>query len=323
MHQKQVRWKMELKKINITEAFAESMPASIRAFLLSGRGRRWISQLVGDKNLALEKANFIKYDIPKTNRDPIFKDDTKIKFYVFNNGAVYITTVNDDWQYIAHNGSVMYNKWLPAKALIENSKEIYYLDITDPNNFNTDKKASRTANKVGDSPYYRTQDVQNDRNVASDKKWQIRRGKLTVDKSGYIIDPNRLAKKMVELGLFDPAKKLKAIHKKIVNMKNDLMEAMSEVSIDRAGIQVADNIRWAMSEYSRAIQSYNELVQNIDMLQDQKNRNILDNKVFAQNARSMLENYTERIDSRLHDVEGYISKFVGVAVDWDTDDEEN
>lgn len=314
---------MELKKIELNEAFAESMPASIRAFLTSPRGRRWLSELVGYKNIAIDRANFIKYDIPKTNRDPIFKDETKLKFYVFNNDSVYITTVNDDWQYISHNGNLVYNKWLPAKALIENSKEIYYLDLTDPNNFNTDTKKSRAANKVGNSPYYRvTGDINSDKNVDYNTKWQVRRGNLKIDKSGYIVDPTRLANKMVELGLFDPAKRLKASYKKIVDVKKDLMEAMSEVTIDSAGTDVANNIRWAMSSFTSAISQYNNLVSSLNDLQEQKDRQYIDNKEYARQSRATLDRFNERIDSNLNDVNGYISKFVGVAVDWDTEDEQ-
>ena len=126
---------MQLQPIELNEAFADSMPKCIREFLLGsgGRGKRWINELVKYKDIALDRANFVKYPIPTSNRDPIFKDETKLKFYVFDNSRVYITTINDDWNYVYWNGNYTYNKYLPAKALIENSKEIYYLDLTDPN----------------------------------------------------------------------------------------------------------------------------------------------------------------------------------------------
>ena len=312
---------MQLKPIELNEAFAASMPKSIREFLSGkGRGKRWLNELTNGKDIALDKANFVQYPIPKTNRDPIFKDESKIKFYVFNNDSVYITTVNDDWQYITHNGQFVYNKWLPAKALIENSKEIYYLDLNDPNNFNTEKKSERSKYNPVNDPNYRATGIDDPK--LGHKRWEIRRGNLTIDKSGYVKDPSRLAKKMVDMGLYDPAKRTKELYKKIVAMKKDLMAALDEITLDRAGTDIADNIRWAMGSFSSSISRYNNMMSNLNDYQLQKENGYIDNKQYAKSCSSTINDNKERIESSLNEVERYISKFVGVAIDWDTEDEE-
>ena len=320
-----------MEKISLVEAFASSMPEGIRKFL-TGRGKNWISSLTGGKNIALDRANFINYPIPKTNRDPIFKDETKIKFYIFKNGAVYITDVNDDFQYIIWNDNWIYNKYIPAKGLIENSTAIYYLDLNDPNNFNTEDKVERSKNKVSLNDPNRRVD---DKNFPSDVKWAVRRGEFRIDKSGYIVDPNRLTKKMIEKGLYNPAKKTNAIYKKLVSLKKDLLEAMDSIdlpNVEDGKIQslennsagnILSNLRNAMSSYSSAITYYNYLVNDLEELQKQKDSNILNNKEYAVSCKNTLDRRSSSIENNLDDVEQRISKFIGYSIDWDTEDEED
>ena len=84
---------------SLNEAYASSMPEPIRKLLLTKRFKASMISRTGDKHIALDKANFIKYPNPTSNRDPIFKDNTKLRFYILDDGNIYVPSINDDDSY--------------------------------------------------------------------------------------------------------------------------------------------------------------------------------------------------------------------------------
>lgn len=273
----------------------------------------------GDKHIALDKANFIKYPNPTSNRDPIFKDNTKLRFYILDNGNIYVPSINDDDSYIFHYNQWLPNKYLPVKVIMEHLKEIYYLDLTDENNLTSEKVDTRIQNSPTGE---RIRDINN---LPWATKRKIRNKELKLDKSGYLIDPNRLINKMTELGLYNPAKRTKKFYDNLVATKADLMNALDEINIDQSGksdpSSLIFHIKNAMSSFSQGIDNYNYMMKSLEEFNERKERGSLSNQDYASSCADAIEQYGVRISNSMKNVGEYIDKFIGYAVDWDTEDE--
>ena len=305
---------------SLNEAYASSMPEPIRKLLLTKRFKASMISRTGDKHIALDKANFIKYPNPTSNRDPIFKDNTKLRFYILDDGNIYVPSINDDDSYIFHYNQWLPNKYLPVKVIMEHLKEIYYVDLNDENNLTSEKVNTRIQNRPTDER------VRDYNKLPWATKRKINSKELKLDKSGYLIDPNRLVNKMTELGLYNPAKRAKKFYDSLVATKSDLMNALDEIDIDQSGksdsASLIYSIREAMSSFSQGISNYNYMMKNLETFSTTKEHGTLSNQDYAKACSSTIEDYGERISYCTKRVGEYIDKFIGYAVDWDTEDEQ-
>ena len=319
MHQKKVKRRFKVNN-SLNEAFASSMPEPIRKLLKTNRFKNSMISRTGDKHIALDKANFIKYPNPTSNRDPIFKDNTKLRFYILDDGNIYIPSINDDDSYIYHYNQWLPSKYLPVKVIMEHLKEVYYVDLTDENNLTADKVVNRISNSPSDER------IRDANSLPWATKRKIRNNELRLDKSGYLIDPNRLVSKMTELGLYNPAKRAKKFYDNLVLAKSDLMNALDEINIDQSGKSDSSSliysIRNAMSSFNQGIENYNSMMRSLEDLNGNKERGSLSNKDYANYCSNAIEEYGGRISRNVKSIGEYIDQFIGYVVDWDTEDEE-
>lgn len=305
---------------SLNEAFAPSMPEPIRKFLSTYRFKSsMISRAGTGRHIALDKANFIKYPNPTSNRDPIFKDNTKLRFYILDKG-IYVPGINDDDNYIFHYNQWLPNKYLPIKVIMEHLKEIYYLDLTDENNLTSEKVNTRIQNRPTDER------VRDFTKLPWSTKTKITTNELKLDKSGYLVDPKRLTTKMTELGLYNPVKGAKKFYDNLVATKADLMNALDEIDIDQSGKSDITNfvyeISSAMAKFDRGVHNYNDMMKKLEELNSAKERGSLSNKDYAESCTSAINTYGTIISNNIKAAGSYIDKFIGYTVDWDTEDEQ-
>ena len=282
MHQKKVKRRFKVNN-SLNEAFASSMPEPIRKLLKTNRFKNSMISRTGDKHIALDKANFIKYPNPTSNRDPIFKDNTKLRFYILDDGNIYIPSINDDDSYIYHYNQWLPNKYLPVKVIMEHLKEVYYVDLTDENNLTADKVVNRISNSPSDER------IRDANSLPWATKRKIRNNELRLDKSGYLID--------------------------LVLAKSDLMNALDEINIDQSGKSDSSSliysIRNAMSSFNQGIENYNSMMRSLEDLNGNKERGSLSNKDYANYCSNAIEEYGGRISRNVKSIGEYIDQFIG------------
>lgn len=342
--------KFKLVENILTEAYDESMPEAIRSWIQNNR--MYKNSLINVHHIDLSKAKFVEYPKPSTNRDPIFKDQSKMVFFVLpkpryygsqpSGYNIYAKGVNDDQQfYTDNNGNWISNKYLSAKKLMNDCTAIYFIDLTNPDNITLNKKKERAAYGLERDPNrrYDTKDIRDNAwsysRIQGDKrdKYGIRKTLPSdvpdqrkfyqnVDKSGYYVDPKKYEKKMIELGMFDYAKKLDKAFNELMDAKKLIFSSMDNIDekdlvgnsdILRAFSNSVGSIRQALDNY----RSLEHNLQNDDRWLEQGQMSKED---YARNVRSELDNYLPSIQRRLKDAKDYFNDYISAVIDWDTDD---
>lgn len=275
----------------------------------SGRGltRYSLFALLADLGLDTSKANFISADVPKKFSDPRLQwpDSSYIGFlYIVNNATgakeVYAPGVNDSQDSILPDRSGNYKtlRYVPRPEVLANSVAFCYVDMTDPNNL--------IGNKIKDRKTYKsTKDNSFDRLTASDIGWG-----QTLDKSGYLINPNKYKNKLADLGLEGKStqKKLETIYNRIKSIYRDAVNAMSDVDYLSDKATPASAMRVINNELSNAADYYKYMTDAVEQYKADS-----DKRYWTRQFRSVYDSakaYCDRAESKLGD-------FITQEIDWD------
>ena len=224
-------------------------------------------------NINLDTATFEQMQVPSSIRDihlkqpyvPIFKlpyNKNNTDYYV-----VYAKGINDDVEVDGKKAS-----YYSMKALLEMATAFCCIDMSDPDNLiSPDKLTSRQNWKKDRLQSDRFKDIKDARKALTD----VYPSKLvyqydsrytppyawTRDASGYIYPPNRYAQKLRELKLNKSAKIMEDVYADLVFIKNAIAEYLSysDFPLDR-------NLSNYFNELNAAIQKYNTIVSNLDIL---------------------------------------------------------
>ena len=223
-------------------------------------------------NINLDTATFEQMQVPSSIRDvhlkqpyvPIFKLPSveNSDYYV-----VYAKGINDDVEEDDKKAS-----YYSMKSLLEMATAFCCIDMSDPDNLiSSDKLTSRQNWKKDRLQSDRFKDIKDARKALTDVypsksvyQYDSRytpSGGWIRDTSGYIYPPNRYAQKLRELKLNKSAKIMEDVYADLVFIKNAIAEYISDSDfpLDR-------NLSNYFNELNAAIQKYNTIVSNLDIL---------------------------------------------------------
>lgn len=319
---------VRLVEENLNEAFSPTMPQALKAWLSGEANKYKTKQLL---NLGIDPASstFEEVPVPTTNRDPFFKETDKIKVYDFGPDGIYFQGINDDLNFVRPDGKMQPAKYLPAKAIMEMAKHIYLVDPTETAQELAGKRSNRR-----DMELERKKDP--NRKLTPDelkyaKAWDPAKknsysyfGKVA-DKSGYLIDPKQLEKRLAKSGLFKPDKKLQRAYDSIVKLRNDISSVLMDMNDSGNRIKMDRNMHTAaynaMSNLSTAAQYYNNLLSIANEYDEYKAGGNL-NPDYVSSVKSRFDSALKTVETYTDCANGYIGSYIGTLVDWDTDEDD-
>lgn len=338
--------RFKLAESILTEAYDESIPEPIKDWFDHNRSYK---EALIKNGIDLGVAKFKEYPKILSNRDPIFKDTTKQVFFVLrrSNGRsgynIYAKGINDDQQfYFDNNGNWVSNKYLSAKKLMNDSDYVYYIDLTDPSNLSADKRKQRADYDLAHDPN-RRYDVKD----LKDNSWSYRNGRIAsrdksgikrqlpkgvsgvgadlikqLDKSGYYKDPQKYQRKMIELGMFDYAKKLEKIFQGVMEVKDLILASFNNISEQElaADRQVFSSFSNAVQRIRDALNSYGDLESQLKEYDNCLDRGWMTKEDYARSVKSDLDSYGPSILRDAERAKKEFNDYISAVIDWDTDD---
>lgn len=266
----------------LKEAFSETMPHWVKLALLAGKGgyvykfpetnnvKNWQGRLRGGSrskvnlynafkaaNIDLNKATFVSVPIPTSVRDPhlkppyvpIFKlrlDNTvwgRSDFF-----TVYAKGINDEVE-VGVSGKPA-NK-VSMKRLLELTTDFCYIDMSDKNN---------TINAA-------TQQTRKDWGLYNASYGRQGVGQRNVDKSGYIVNPNRYQDKLAELKLSKLSDIMRNYYDRLIACQSALSEKIAELDVTKI-VNVKHHDTNDFSLFRIAANRYNTLAQQVETTED-------------------------------------------------------
>ena len=244
-----------------------------------------------NKGIDFTKTKVVEGPIPEKRTDERLKEPN-IPIWLFPDGQVYIEGINEDEIYRATGKAFSY---LPMKEKIADAKAFAYIDGTtlDPqayrNKLSQRSDMTRDIHKaIKDNPsagIFRKGDPEKFyTNVTgawfnSTSSEAERKGYL--DKSGYIINPNRYKEALKKAGAKKVFQNLESIYDRIIEVKDDIAAAASYID----PFEDRDNYKQLstfMDYLMRAISDYNDMSRELKSLSDRYNSGQIDKKDYEQ-----------------------------------------
>lgn len=278
-----------------------------------------VSRVLSNRDIDLQNAQYIKAAPPRSSRDPILKDATKLCVYRLDldrsgTNNVYIAGVNDieapddagNWTYISK---------LPYTQLFSRLIEFGYIDLTDATNSNKDIRAERIQLHQIDAPKRNPRYGQREiTHYDGSKEWYT---DLNYDKSGYKLDPHKYQRMLDSVDLTTYSARLRSFYNKITATQRALNDVMQKITLDNydynasadAYDRVDDAVRYLRNavRYYRALEDDCEYIINSDDVIDEEDRNHDIQRAFRRRAAD--------IRSELAECSEYIGKVAAMYPD--------
>lgn len=260
----------------LTEAFS-NLPDWLVRYLSSDKpGAKQAKTIMNNKGIDLANATYTRGAFPRSNRDPVLKDPSRLNIFKLNDKGyetVYVFGVNNPYLHKPGSSHEMrYANELPMKDILEMTVEYGYIDLNDPQNSNKSVRAERAKLKglgpkrgVGQYPQERKVYDDNYQAIGTETVWLMTKGQ---DKSGYPLDPTKYVRMLDNVGLDDYSDRIESFYRNIESLRSRLIEVISRFNIKDSNRyktighwsrNVYTDIAKAMDELSRAIDSYQEL----------------------------------------------------------------
>lgn len=269
----------------LTESYS-NLPSWFTDFLDNSSDGKSVKKLLSNRGIDLANATYIKGVFPRSNRDPVLKDESRLTIFRLRDGRgderVYIVGVNNPWLRLPGSWDSKYANDLPMKTILSMATEYGYIDTNDSRNSNKDKRAERAALRridvagpqrgVGQYPVerkiYATDEYgRKDWNnvIGTEIEWVMTKGQ---DKSGYPLDPEKYVKMLDKVGLDTYAARLESYYKKIESARARLIALFDKFDVNDSdkyrtygsfSRNVHEDISEAMNSWSKAIKSYQTL----------------------------------------------------------------
>lgn len=266
----------------LTEAY-NNLPSWFTDFLDTGRDGAAVKKVLTNRGIDLANATYIKGVFPRSNRDPVLKDESRLTIFRLDDGRsdekIYIVGVNNPWLHLPGSWDSKYANELPMKTILSMATEYGYIDTNDSRNSNREKRKERAALRhidvagpqrgVGQHPverkiYGTDENGHRDWNnvIGTEIEWVMTKGQ---DKSGYPLDPDKYVKMLDNVGLDTYAARLESYYKKIESARSRIIALMGKFEVNDSdkyktygsfSRNVYSDIAEAMGSLSRAIESY-------------------------------------------------------------------
>ena len=263
-----------------------------------------VKRRLNSMGIDLANATYVKGAFPRSNRDPVLKDSTRLTIFRLNDGwgseKVFIKDVNSPYVRVPGSRSWdgKYANELPMKTILELAYEYGYIDTNDTRNSNKEIRKERALLKQhpqrgkGQHPVERTlyaTDEYGNRDwknpIGTEIEWVMTKGE---DKSGYSIDPEKYVKMLDNVGLDTYGDRLESYYKKIESVRSRLIALMGKFDIKEANKfrtygsfsnNVFSDIAQAMDSFGRSISSYQTLKQRCEELVNRHKDDIENDKI--------------------------------------------
>lgn len=264
----------------------------------------------------LDSANFHEDgDIPTSSRDPRLKEPNIPIFLLQGEdiwgdpyNQVYAKGVNDDELFAGDTDK--YLKFVPMKTLLANTRAFCYLDTSDAENFG--------ANAKRDDRREMQKELKDQKRYSQEEQNSMWGSKF--DKSGYLIDPDRMVKKLDKYYSENYGKLVDKFYNKITNIKRDFAQVLMDTDVKDKNAVSAD-MRPIFSNYSSdrlmyrlfdVIDSYNYFITSLDAALQEP-----DEQARKDAVKSTIQSYNKRLTRAIEDLEQRAEKYLSVDLDWD------
>jgi len=332
-----------LTEAKLTEDFSPSMPKWLRARLLytkSSDSRRAMPKgryadfskqpdttftdkkrkdqeyldlwaAMSKAGIDISNANFIQDGLPRPKKDTRL-EEPNIAFFYLDDGSVYGTGLNDN-EIFQPEGKAF--KAVNLKTLMSHIRDFCWLDGSDPNNFMGSKRELRGKTKQelqGLGDYYRYKELRDAGPGHSPwSGWKL-------DKSGYLIDPNKFKNKLKEFGKKNISANLERIYNDLKNLQMNLGQVLMDWDFRNNKNQ---------KDFDKVFK-YNGLLRDFTFLKSHYNN--IASKVESALAETdpetkdrILSNLSSAIISLKDEIKNFKksgSEIFDVEVDWDTNE---
>ena len=275
-----------MKKKSLKEDISKDVPEWLYKELTKNKGS--IARRLGDR-FNVDTMKYTKDTFPVSNRDPRLKDPHRLNIYRVQfddryDPGVYIPDVVDNGTF--RNYEYKPVSKLPMKDLLANTIEFGYIDLTDENNLNRQKKLDRINSKKNsdfdpNSPAGRY--GSKDKYLGQHKNWRDQWfTEYGRDKSGYKLDPTRLQRKLDNVGFTDASSRIESFYNQLEPVRLQIIDLLSNVDVKNLTLAKNTNyttnvdiIESAMRYYSGAVDYFKSIKDEVDKIVDQlKNGNI-------------------------------------------------
>lgn len=325
-------------RFKLEEAYSKSMPKIIKDFIHNAPG---VQRMLLDNGVDVATAEFKHYPKPTSNYDPIFKhDDTKVIFFTFPNtypDYVRIKDINEDNNSFVKDPKGYYGarkawRYVPAKQMIENGVDIYYVDKTETGEnsripgVRATRRAYKQALNKDPNRRYTPQEIKamgDSRYNYNTNEWE----NIEFDKSGYLKDPMKYVRKLMSSPNYRPDK---GMMQKIQDLYDSILDTNAKIINSYGSIEgeefksvsgnATSQLRSALSNIDNAMNYYNAALNTMNDFTHYLDTNSTRNP-------SNISYYERRINDRINDANEYckraksnMAKWLLAVVDWDTDD---
>lgn len=309
--------------------YKQSSDPEYKAFLNpAGRNRGFDGRGITDSTLLaalsrtgidLSKATFLTAEVPKKFSDPRLQwpdgqyigflylktDDFKSYGSAYTQTQVYAPGVNDTERSILRDRKGDYRtlRYVSRPEILAHAQAFCYVDMTDPNNLIGDKWDKR-AQIDADNRENRA----NTRLKPDELNWREK-----IDKSGYLIDPNKYKDKLSKLGL-DGARtqaKIAEIYKSINDLYRDATSALADfdyindIASIRSVISPLDRqLNYATDYYNRMMSCVSDYTQTTD-------------QYYKDNYSNQFRNSYDKAKTYIKEASRILDKYITQEVDWD------
>lgn len=239
----------DLDEAVLTESY-NNLPEWLTKFLDSHRDGKSIKNTLSSRGVDLHNCSYVRAPFPRSNRDPILKDETKLKIFKLIDGSnevIYIYGVNNPYVARPHSIEHRYVTDMPMRDILDLAIEFGYIDLADAQNTMKDKRRDR-ANlayslrdvtrdlEKGQHPvYHRTYaKLENGRTdwnniISTSVSWVTKEG---YDKSGYKLNPDKYRKMLDDVGLETYGARLQSFYNKIEAVRARIIALMNSLQFD-------------------------------------------------------------------------------------------
>lgn len=311
----------------LTEAY-NNLPSWLTDFFDHHPQGASAKKILSNRGIDLANATYIKGIMPRSNRDPVLKDSSRLTIFRLDDGRgedIYIVGVTNPYLHVpdAHSWDYKYAKDLPIKTLLSLATEYGYIDTNDSRNSNKEVRRARAELRrnaapergVGQHPVerkiYATDEYGRhdyDNLIGTEIEWVMTKGQ---DKSGYPLDPEKYVKMLDNVGLDTYAARLESYYKKIESVRTRLIALFDKFDANDSdkyrtygsfSRNVHEDIAEAMNSWSRAIKAYqnvkNEVAQIVSQHEtspsERTNERI--QRVFAWEGKSFRDYLKDAVD---------------------------
>lgn len=270
----------------------------------------------------LDSVNVTEGDVPEKASDPRLKEPN-IPIFLLQDSAgrtqVYAKGINDnELAYFDDRDRAF--KYLSTKDLLSHCVGFAYIDSSDASNQNVGEKRSNRAafrswnSNVGNPVRRYTGDE-----VDSGGEVKVGWNYYNIDKSGYIINPNKLKNRLAKLKAKNPQKLLDKLYKEISDIKRDFTQFYSEIDIADMSSSDYDKI-FGSSGFNKdltyVIRKYNNLVEQVENILTSNNSDAWKESELEELFTYRYGYYQETI-RLLSNLEKGAAEYLYVDLDWD------